>query len=158
MSYNCFDIAREFLKLAKKEEEILSPMKLLKLTYIAHGYYLGFFDKALFNNKVQAWKYGPVIPELYHVIKRFGQKPVSEDVVSLYSESKMDAETHNFIKIIWNNYKKFSGSELSSKTHLPDTPWDKVYTGHHFKEIDNDIIKEYYKERLNDKRKKLQKA
>lgn len=35
MPYNCFDIAKEFLKLAKSNGETLSPMKLLKLTYIA---------------------------------------------------------------------------------------------------------------------------
>lgn len=154
MNYNCFDVAKKFLQLAKEEEISVSPMKLLKLTYIAHGYHLGFFDKALFENKIQAWKYGPVIPELYHVIKRFGQRAVDEETVSLYSEKKVDIETANFLKVIWNHYKEFSGSELSSKTHLPGTPWDEIYTGHHFKEIDNDTIRNYYKKMLDEKREK----
>ncbi len=47
-------------------------MKLLKITYIAHGFYLGMKQRSLFENNVQAWQYGAVIPDLYHVIKRFG--------------------------------------------------------------------------------------
>ncbi len=154
MKYNCFDIAKKFLELAENEKESLSPMKILKLTYIAQGYHLGFFGTSLFGNEIQAWKFGPVIPDLYHVIKRFGQRPVDKETVSLYSNNRLDTETSKFITVIWNYYKKFTGSELSSKTHLPDTPWDKVYSGHLFKVIENTIIKEYYEKLLDEKRKK----
>jgi len=79
-------------------------MKLLKLTYIAHGYYLGFFEKPLIENEVQAWKYGPVIPELYHVIKRFGNGRVDADIIDLYSENKINDTEKDFLKLIWNAY------------------------------------------------------
>lgn len=123
--YNCFDIAKQFLKLAKEDGEVLEPMKLLKLTYIAHGWYLGFYDKPLMKNSVQAWKYGPVIPELYHVTKRFGFRNVDLETIELYSENKLNDKDQSFVKTIWNAYKKFTGPELSIKTHMKNTPWDE---------------------------------
>ena len=59
--YNCFDIAKKIIELSKKDNVSIDPMKLLKLVYIALWC---FSEKPLIINKVEAWKYGPVIPEL----------------------------------------------------------------------------------------------
>jgi uncharacterized phage-associated protein len=150
--YNCFDIAKKLLNLAKSDAIHMDTMKLLKLTYIAHGYNLGFKGKPLFENAVQAWKYGPVIPELYHVTKRFGGKSVDPAIVELYSENELNENDDKFLTIIWNAYKKYNGLQLSSKTHEEGTPWDKVYNQVHYNVIDNTIIEEYYKELINARR------
>ncbi|KQR95175.1 hypothetical protein ASG01_04805 [Chryseobacterium sp. Leaf180] len=151
--YNSLDVANEFMDLAVQEGATLEPMKLLKLTYIAHGWYLGFKDKALINDSVQAWKYGPVIPVLYDVIRRFGSGNVDPVILSMWKGKGLEKDDSNFIKIIWKNYKKFNGLELSSKTHQTDTPWDKTYDGTFNKVIPNELIKEYYKELIHDQRK-----
>lgn len=143
--YNCFDIAKQFLRLAYEEGIDVEPMKLLKLTYIAHGWHLGFYGKPLINNGIEAWKYGPVIPELYHVTKRFGFSNVDLETIDLYSESNLQGEDLKFVNIIWNNYKKFSGLDLSAKTHIEGSPWSQVYDGSFNKLIDNSVIEEYYK-------------
>ncbi|OEJ98738.1 hypothetical protein A8C32_05950 [Flavivirga aquatica] len=150
--YNCFDIAKELLKFAKEDAVHMGTMKLLKLTYISHGYYLGFKGKPLFSNEVQAWKYGPVIPELYHVTKRFGSRSVDLEIVNLYSENNLNETDKKFLKIIWNNYKKYNGLQLSSKTHEKNTPWDLVYNKVHYKTIDNSVIEEYYKKIISDRK------
>lgn len=153
--YNCFDVAKQFLKLAKEDGVGIEPMKLLKLTYIAHGWYMGFNDEPLISNNVQAWKYGPVIPELYHVTKRFGYNDVDIDIVDLYSENKLTDYDKHFINLIWNTYKTFTGLELSSKTHKDGTPWSLVYKpGQMHKVIDNGVIKDYYKELIHEQSSK----
>lgn len=149
--YNCFDIAKKLLELAKKEGYAVSTMKLLKLTYIVHGWYLAFFDKPLFKNEVQAWQYGPVIPELYHVIKRFGTSNVQLETISIYAENNLNDEDEKFIGVIWNAYKKFNGLQLSTKTHEEGTPWDKVYKGKFHTPIDNITIKNYYQKLREEK-------
>ncbi|SIQ69822.1 Uncharacterized phage-associated protein [Chryseobacterium sp. RU37D] len=151
--YTCFDIAKQFLKLAREDGEVVEPMKLLKLTYIAHGWYLGFFDKPLIKNTVQAWKYGPVIPELYHVIKRFGFGNVEIEIIDLYSENKLSNTDKSFIKTIWNTYKGFTGLQLSTKTHMKNTPWDEAYDPKiYHKTISNELIKEHYKKLIDERR------
>lgn len=146
--YNCFDIAKYFLELAKKEGRGIDPMKLLKLTYIAHGWYLGINEKPLFDNEVQAWKYGTVIPDLYYAIRMFGRRNVDPFALSFYDKHKLKEEDKEFIEVIWNNYKHHSGLELSAKTHEEGSPWSIVYDGTHNLPIENSIIENYYKEKL----------
>lgn len=148
--YNCFDIAHQFLLFAQTDNRSVDTMKLLKLTYIAHGWYLGFNGKPLFKNEVQAWKHGPVIPDLYHVIKRYGVGTVSLDIIALYTENKLVDEDVDFLNSIWEAYKDSSGLELSSRTHKKNTPWHKSYeTGVPNILISNHDIKCYYESKIN---------
>lgn len=150
--YNCFDVAKYFLDLAKRDGYSMPPMKLLKLTYIAQGYYLGFYDKPLFSNEVQAWKYGPVIPDLYHVTKRYGRRSVDPFVVDIYSESELSDNDKHFISLVWNTYKKNDGLELSSLTHQDGSPWSIVYEDSVFhKPISNEVIRNYYKNLISER-------
>ncbi len=150
--YNCFDIADYFVGKAKEEGQGIDPMKLLKLTYIAHGWHLGFENKPLFLNQVQAWKHGTVIPELYHVIKRYGSGYVDKSTLELYTENKIDKEKATFLNTIYNYYKQFSGSQLSDKTHENGTPWQTTYNGLHNVTIPTERINEYYKKLIAEKR------
>ena len=149
--YNCFDIADYFLKKAEEEGQGIDPMKLLKLTYIAHGYNLGFFDKPLFSNQVQAWKYGTVIPDLYHVIKRFGEGYVNKEVVNLYKEKDVKDDQKKLLDFVWNAYKPYSGLDLSDLTHQKGTPWDLTPKTHN-SVISEVTIKKYYKSLIAEKR------
>ena len=47
-------------------------MKVLKLVYMAHGFNLAITDDPLINDRVEAWKFGPVIRPLYGKLKQFG--------------------------------------------------------------------------------------
>jgi len=144
--YNCFDIAYKFLDLAKKENITIDTMKLLKMTYIANGYYLAFFETPLFENNIEAWKYGPVIPELYHVIKRHGHGNVKIETVELYSENKIQDTDLKFLKVIWDKFKKYGGLELSALTHIEESPWSKTYSEtDQSKIIETKVIEDYYK-------------
>jgi uncharacterized phage-associated protein len=146
--YDCFDIAKFFVELARKEGRGIDPMKLLKLTYIAHGWYLGDKGKPLFHNQVQAWRYGSVIPDLYYAIKIFGKNNVDPFLFKMYSDKKIKEEDEKFLKMIWDSYKNFSGLELSAKTHEEGSPWQIVYDGSHDVIIENSLIEDYYKHKL----------
>ncbi len=148
--YSSFDVAKVILQLAERDGYTLRPMKLLKLVYITHGFYLAFKQKPLISSTIEAWKYGPVIPDLYHVIKRFGVSPVKLDTIELYSEKEVSDADRNIIEIVWNGYKSFSGPELSVKTHEPGSPWEKSFRrGVLYVPIENDTIKSYYEKYLS---------
>jgi uncharacterized phage-associated protein len=54
-------VANDFLDLARRDGEILDPMKIQKLVYLAHGWHLALHGPALIKQQVEAWPYGPVI-------------------------------------------------------------------------------------------------
>jgi uncharacterized phage-associated protein len=146
--YNCFDIAKYFIDLAKEEGQGIDPMKLLKLTYISHGWYLGITGNPLFENQVQAWKYGSVIPDLYYAIRMFGKDNVDPLLLSISAKNPIKEGDKEFLKKIWNNYKNLSGLQLSAITHEEGSPWSQTWDGTYNSVIDNSIIKDYYKEKL----------
>lgn len=118
-------------------------MKVLKLVYIAHGFYLAFTDNPLIKESVQAWQYGPVIPELY-----FRLKTNDLDTTSVFYEDKKrlnnDSDVLNLLGTVYKKYGVYSGVELSNLTHQKDTPWD-ITVNQYGSTIDNELIKNHYK-------------
>ena len=57
-------VANQFILIANKHgNPIRSATKLSKLIYIAHGYYLALRGKSLIKDGIEAWAYGPIVPE-----------------------------------------------------------------------------------------------
>lgn len=48
----------------------LTPLQVIKMVYIAHGYSLALLDEPLVEEAVEAWRYGPVLPSVYHTVKK----------------------------------------------------------------------------------------
>ena len=38
-------------------------MHAIKLVYLCHGWMLGIYGRSLIGEPVEAWRYGPVVPE-----------------------------------------------------------------------------------------------
>ena len=151
MSHDAKIIANKFIELAEKSRNPLTPMQLLKLVYIAHGWMLGIYSRPLISDRVEAWKYGPVIPQLYHQLKSYRDQFVTEKIVCRDADDNLDEEEELVISEICNIYGKYSGIELSSLTHKEGTPWQKVYIeGVNPLRISNDIIEQHYKEMLEE--------
>lgn len=69
----CFDVADYFLAHCDEESgDIISNLKIQKLTYYAQGFSLVLLGKPLFNEKIEAWMHGPVVPELYRKYRDCG--------------------------------------------------------------------------------------
>lgn len=146
----------------------LTPMKLLKLVYISHGWYLGFKSQPLIKGSVQAWKYGPVIPELYHVIKNYEGSHILDKIKTPKIESftpfefgfeikgldEDDSDVPSLIDAIWDVYGNMTGVQLSNLTHETGGPWDLVVKQSdgmilNNAVIPNELIESYYKNRID---------
>ena len=117
-------VAEHLRWLRNKVGATTTPMHVLKLTYIAHGWMLGFFREPLVREVVEAWKYGPVIPELYQIYSVFGKQHIAFPVYP--KEDVLGSEQLSIIETVERSYLDFSALELSSKTHEPGSPWDKA--------------------------------
>ncbi|NVK54961.1 MAG: SocA family protein [Alteromonadaceae bacterium] len=157
-TYSAKAIANAFLRLARKDGQSITPMKLQKLVYLAHGWALGLNDKPLIKDDVEAWQFGPVISSLYHEFKEYGSGAITNDasdfdldfdtfeiVYEVPVIKEDDTDANELVEAVWNSYKKYSGGQLSNLTHREGTPWKQAYNGNKGQKIDTQLIAEHYK-------------
>lgn len=142
--YSVLDVADDILKIAKARGDELTPLQLMKLVYIAHGFYLAMRSGDLFGDRIEAWKYGPVMPDLYQATKKFGRKKIPLTLVD-DSPSGVGVDDHKFLKDVYEEYGHLDGISLSSLTHKQGTPWSKIFDGSMGAEIPDSLIKDHYK-------------
>jgi uncharacterized phage-associated protein len=118
-------IANHFIMRGFRDGVHVSPMKLQKLVYFAHGWYLALFNKPLIDERVEAWRFGPVIPSIYHRYKKFGNNSIDPRRTKV-EEYPIDESTLEFLSFIWDLYKGFTAVELSNLTHVKKSPWDEM--------------------------------
>lgn len=151
--YTAQQVADWFL--SKKGE--MSPKKIQKLVYYAYSWYLTIKNEPtqeirnrLFDEKIEAWVHGPVVPILYKKYKIHGYNdiPAPESEISF----DFDEETEDILDQVYKIYGKYNGNELESITHQEE-PWNAARVGYGpldicNENIDDQIIIKYYSKRL----------
>lgn len=121
----------------------LTNMKINKLLYFAQGHYLSKYGKPLFDDGIEAWGHGPVIPAVYSAYKVYGDKPVEGYDSDALSEVTPEAE--EVLYGVARKYGKYTASALRNMTHVVGSPWDQVYQGNHAHvEIPLPVIRAYF--------------
>lgn len=137
MAYSAAAVANAFIE--KGIDELipdLSPMKIQKLLFYTQSWYLRFHNgQPLIDDDFKRWKYGPVIPSIYHELKPYGHFPVTRKISGLVQVPQNgmkivtpgidpnDLDAIELINQIAENYGKYSGTELSELTHAPGAAW-----------------------------------
>jgi uncharacterized phage-associated protein len=139
--YNAASIANLFLRKSIADDHPIDPMKLQKLAYFAHGYYLALTQvrlhraTPLVDEFFEAWKFGPVLPSVYHKFKEFGGNPITSLAMEFHSEFGTfvvalpptdDARLDRVASFVWDMYGKKHSLTLSNMTHKADGAWDKA--------------------------------
>ena len=131
---NAVTIANRFIELSSNKG--LTLMQLLKLSYIAHGFKLGLSGKPLANETVQAWKFGPVFPSIYHEFKYEPSNSKIKELATDLNKSRnaLEPVRGNFteteekiISLVYDIYGDINGLKLSALTHKEGTPWYKAW-------------------------------
>ena len=148
--YDVLTVADAILKIAKAQGKSLTPMQLVKLTYIAHGWSLGLRGRDLFANRIEAWQYGPVIPDLYHATKSYGRSPIPLSAVGEVNDVAVSRDDYAFLTDVFNKYGHLDGIALSYLTHRAGTPWTQVYDSRFRSiEIPDELIAQHYRDLAN---------
>ena len=138
------DVAKFLIQYYNNEEDLqITNLTLNKLLYFAQGHYLAKYNKLLFKEHFEPWKFGPVVPLIYRKYKSCG-KQVIPDVYKGYNFCNHATlkEVQLLLDVV-RHYKRYSGSYLIDLTHEADTPWSEAKR-RKSDEIDNELIKKYF--------------
>jgi len=152
-------IANKFLEFARDEGRLLTNMHLQKLAFIAHGWNLALYRKPLIREEAKVWKFGPVYPELYNALSKYGSGAVTDLVHqnddNVFFEvprgpvvrAQITQQQEKLLKAVWDSFKTFSGLELSAMTHMDDSPWSIAKKQYGLNSsIPDDLSRSYYED------------
>lgn len=142
MAHPANEIAKYLINKTANSEggELISNLKLQKLLYYSQAYFYAKYEKPLFNEKIFAWHYGPVILEVYHNYKSFGKRgiPAEESNINLLKKEK------DMTDEVFDYFGQFSALKLVSMTHA-EKPWVDTELN---QEITLSVMGEYFKKQL----------
>lgn len=116
-----FDVAKYILSCLGP----IPAMKLQKLCYYSQAWSLVWDEQPLFNERIEAWANGPVIPELFAQHK--GQFSVSD--IANGDASQLNSKQRATIDSVLKFYNQYTSQQLSDLTHM-EQPWVKAREGY----------------------------
>lgn len=157
MVYNVMDVARYVINYCNKNKYEISNLKLQKLLYFIQADYLsdreGF---PCFREEIQAWNFGPVVPEVYYEFKSYGGGYIPYIDTYLYidyknigfhrrkfDETVICEEDRKHINNIIDGLSPYSTTTLLKLT-LNQSPWMKAYCRGEGTVIKREDIKEFF--------------
>lgn len=158
--YSARAVANWFIKKSKETNTPLDQIKLMKLVYIAQGLALAN-DTRLFNEPIEAWKYGPVISVLYNEFKKYGLNSIEEYTYDDFLDDQIpmvaddDNQANTILEQTWGTFSKYSGIKLSNWSHNENGPWHHEWHENNGQKsqnhsMDEQRIANYFKEFYKD--------
>ena len=144
------DVAAYFLHKADADDagDLISNLKLQKLLYYAQGSFLAVQKQPLFEDEIQAWFHGPVVPAVYDVYKQHKDQPILAPSEYDVSFSKFNDEQLELLEEVYTVFAQYSAWRLRDMTHQ-ETPWQEHERNVYNKPtITNTSIQRYFETHL----------
>ena len=147
MAYKALDIAKKLIYKAQEDEanggDRLTNLKLQKLLYYQQGYHLAVFGTPLFDEPIESWMYGPVVPRVYDVYSGCGSSPlpIVEVPIQLAEEEEV------LFNEVYDAYRELSAIGLMNRTHS-EKPWQEAQPHVRGTIISTDSLKAYFKTQI----------
>lgn len=146
--YTADQIARYFLARSDSEVgDILSNLKLQKLCYYAQGVALAARGEPLFEERIEAWLHGPVVPALYRRYKEYGAgaiPPVADLDLTAYDDAD-----RRILDDVYDFYGQYSAWRLRDMTHS-EAPWKDAYAEGMSAEISTEALRAHFAGEVSD--------
>ncbi len=157
MPYSAAAVANELLDRAAGGRHALTQINIQKLVYFAHGWHLAWRGTPLILGTFEAWRYGPVVRDLYNQFRRFGSAPITDKArefsvnrlnqvvtsVPALDHSEAGEYARGVIGAVWKQYGSLKPFQLVELTHVKGSPWEKARQAG-LDIIENEAIREYF--------------
>jgi uncharacterized phage-associated protein len=121
---SALDVAWYFVQKGNGDSSI-TQLKLQKLCYYAQGFYLANYGISLFSEAIEAWDYGPVIPELREIHSHRGADKISPKEAA-FGNPISDMSIIDILDKVWIQFGYHRAGKLVDMTHA-ESPWIEAY-------------------------------
>ena len=157
MNYNVLDVCRYVIQYSNEHDYGISNLKLQKVLYFIQAFFLISTPEPCFREKIEAWDFGPVVPEAYHEYKQYGSGNIPAiksyimfDENDIWNSKRIEFEDTTIadedkvlIDKVIDKFADYSATDLVSLTHK-QSPWIDAYVPYQYNEITINAIREYF--------------
>ena len=141
MAYNALEVAKYVINHEHGKGREISNLRLQKLLYFVQAKVLVETGEPCFDDEIEAWDFGPVVPAVYYAYKIFG----SWDIVIDTSVPFIDKSVSALIDSIVDSCKDYPTFQLVDITHKQST-WKDARLKVKNSIITKDSISGYFKQ------------
>lgn len=121
-TYEALDIAKYVIGKCTAENCPISNLQLQKILYFLQKKYLVDNGTVLFRDEIQAWQFGPVVPEVYYQYCGFGSMAINME----YNVNILNDDRKVIDEIVQEKRCK-NPWDLVEETHAEGKAWASVY-------------------------------
>lgn len=153
------EICRHVINYSNEHDYGISNLKLQKVLYFIQAYFL--INKKdhtpCFDEKIEAWDFGPIVPEAYREYKQYGNGDIPTVKSYLlfdngniwnskrveYKDNIISPDDKKLINKVIDKFSNYSATDLVSLTHR-QSPWIDAYIPCQNNEITIESIRRYF--------------
>lgn len=137
MAYTAMNMAKYIIDKCTKDQHPISNLQLQKILYYVQKAFLQS-GKVAFGDDIEAWQFGPVVPEVYYQYCGFGAMPIRMN----YEVDISDKDVSRIDPIV-EIKRSLNPWDMVEDTHMDGKAWAEIYNnglGNH-RIIPKDLIR-----------------
>lgn len=132
------DVANYIVDYCHQQGINISNLKLQKLLYFVQASFLINGLGPCFNDAIEAWDFGPVVPEVYREYRGFGSGNIPITTLEIQPPKHF-----RVIDQVIDDLSEYSATDLVRITH-EQSPWINAYQPYQNNVITVESIREYF--------------
>ncbi len=120
--YVALDLSKYIISKCVRDGHPISNLQLQKILYYIQVYFLKH-DNIAFPDAIEAWQFGPVVPNVYYYYCGYGAMPIT----SMHERITIGVRDKTIIDEIVENKRGLDPWKLVEETHRKNGAWDQIY-------------------------------
>jgi uncharacterized phage-associated protein len=121
------DVAKYTISKCQKDNHPITNLQLQKMLYYIQYYFFINCNGPLFDDDFQAWKFGPVIYDVYKEYKIYGALPLETDDDDKDRKIDIDGREKELLDYVIKNVRAMYPWRLVEQTHAKGKAWDITF-------------------------------
>lgn len=131
MVYRAVAVSNNILLRAERDKVDVTPLKLQKVLYFVASSYGKHTGQNLFDERFEAWQFGPVIRSVHYEFRQFGGSPITSYATdagqAMMAREENDPALRCVLDSVWPVVRNVSPSDLVRITHMDGSAWSLAW-------------------------------